>query len=171
MIFKLTPHWIGLNILNLPLDTLWQEGIRGFVFDLDNTLMPPKAGVLSEAITDWLHHLEARGFSWIVVSNNKNKAYCQAVQATIGKPVLAHAAKPSTKRLKEAVSDLGLPLTQIAIVGDRPLTDSWGAQRLGGGVTSVLVDPLMRAQEHGIKHLLRAVERLPVQHTPTTRYF
>jgi HAD superfamily phosphatase (TIGR01668 family) len=163
----LTPNWVVLDVLRLPLDALETQGIKGFIFDLDNTIMPPYTAELSEAMRDWLTSLTARGFAYIVVSNNHNIAYMKQAEEHIGVRVLGPAKKPSRTILREALDLLELPANQVCVVGDRPLTDIWGGQRLGA--TTILVDPLQRANEKGHIHVLRALERLFIQVPPRER--
>jgi HAD superfamily phosphatase (TIGR01668 family) len=163
----LKPDWVVLDVLRLPLDALETQGIKGFIFDLDNTIMPPHTAELSEAMREWLTSLTARGFGYIVVSNNHNIAYMKQAEDHIGVPVLGPAKKPRRAILQEALTQLELPAHQVCVVGDRPLTDIWGGQRLGA--TTILVDPLQRAIEKGHIHVLRALERLFIQVPPCER--
>lgn len=157
----LKPTWVIADVIELPLDELRQQGIRGFIFDLDNTLMAPHTGVLTERMTAWLTRLTREGFPYIVVSNNKRTPYLQAAEALMGIPVLGPAAKPRRRVLRQALDWLNLPAAAVAVVGDRPLTDIWGGQRLG--CATVLVDPLMKEVEHVFVQFLRRLERLTVQ--------
>ena len=168
MMFQfLKPDWVVLDVLNLPLDALAAQGVKGFIFDLDNTIMPPHTALVSDTIKQWLASLTTRGFSYIVVSNNHNVAYMQQAENHLGVPVLGPARKPSRTMLREALTQLSLPTHQVCVVGDRPLTDIWGGQRLGA--TTILVDPLQRAIEKGHIHVLRALERLFIQVPPHHR--
>ena len=157
----LTPTWIVPDITEMDLDALHAKGIRGFVFDLDNTLMAPHTGRLEPRIAHWLAHLAERGFRSVVVTNNKRAPYIQEAARVLGLPVLGPAGKPDTRMLRQAVTDMGLEPRQVAVVGDRPLTDIWGGQRLGA--STVLVDPLTKATEHALIQFLRFLERLSVR--------
>jgi len=57
-----------------------------------------------------------------------------------------------------ALKDLDLLPSQVAMVGDRPLTDIWVGQRLG--LITILVDPLMKHEEAAIVQFLRKLERI-----------
>ena len=116
----LKPDWVVLDVLRLPLDALEAQGIKGFIFDLDNTIMPPHTAQLSEAMRDWLTSLTARGFGYIVVSNNHNIAYMKQAEDHIGVPVLGPAKKPRRAILQAALTQLELPANQVCVVGDRP---------------------------------------------------
>ena len=93
----LKPDWVVLDVLRLPLDALEAQGIKGFIFDLDNTNMPPHTAQLSETMRDWLTSLTARGFGYIVVSNNHNIAYMKQAEDHIGVPVLGPRSPNPTR--------------------------------------------------------------------------
>jgi uncharacterized protein len=161
----LTPTWTIADLTQLPIDELKANGVAGFIFDLDNTIMAPHTGMLTETMTAWLASLTAAGLPYIVVSNNKNRAYMDQAQAVVGVPVLGPAAKPRRQVLQQALDWLQLPAHQVAVVGDRPLTDIWGGQRLG--CPTVLVDPLRKGVENELIQFLRWLERLTV--SPASR--
>jgi HAD superfamily phosphatase (TIGR01668 family) len=157
----LTAQWQCSNVMAMPLAQLQAFGIRGFIFDLDNTLIGPSTKQLTVAMAAYLKQLQAMGFKCCVVSNNKNQKYLRQAEAQLGMPVLGPAHKPSRKLLRTALAWLQLPASQVAVVGDRPLTDTWAANRMD--CPHVLVDPLEKATEHAIKRFLRQLERLPVR--------
>ena len=155
--FLAKPDWVLQSVLELTVDMLKEADIQGVMFDLDNTLMAPKAGVMSRDIIAYLNSLLANDIRYIIVSNNKRRDYLDVVQPQFASPVLGPAKKPQRAVLQQGLEWLQLPAHQVAMVGDRPLTDIWGGQRIG--CKTVLVDPLRKAQEHGGIKLLRALER------------
>jgi HAD superfamily phosphatase (TIGR01668 family) len=156
----LKPDYIFSDLTQLKAEHLEIIGVKGLVFDLDNTLLPPHTQQLQGYVAQWLDGLCQAGFPYIVVSNNKDLAYLKQAEHLLNVPVLGPAKKPSTRMIKQAIAWLKLPPEAVAVIGDRPLTDLWSGQR--AGCKTILVDPLMRANEHGIIHLLRTLERLPV---------
>jgi hypothetical protein len=76
-------------------------------------------------------------------------------------PVISHAAKPRRAKFREALQILGLQAAEVAMVGDRPLTDIWVGQRMGA--YTILVDPLIKHSEKVYIKVLRRMERLFVQ--------
>ena len=52
---------------------------------------------------------------------------------------------------------MNLKPNEIAIIGDRPLTDIWVGKRLG--TITILVDPLMKNKEPLVVKFLRKIER------------
>jgi uncharacterized protein len=163
----LRPDAIFTDILDITPETLQALQVRGIIFDLDNTLMPPHTSELTPCITQWLGRLKEVGFPFIIVSNNHNPGYLKRAEHVLGIPVLGPARKPSARMILQACEWLKLPPQEVVLIGDRPLTDLWSGQR--AGCRTLLVDPLMRANEHGLTHLLRALERLPVRVPEGTR--
>jgi len=156
----LKPDYIFSDLTQLKPEHLENIGVKGLIFDLDNTLLPPHTHQLQAYVAQWLQTMQDTGFPYIVVSNNKDVAYLKQAEHLLNVPVLGPARKPSTRMIKQAIAWLKLSPETVAVVGDRPLTDLWSGQR--AGCKTILVDPLMRANERGIIHLLRTLERLPV---------
>lgn len=157
----LRPFIIIEDITQLDLDRLKAQGIQGFIFDLDNTLMAPHAGILDAKMQAWLATLKVEGFQCVVVSNNKRAQYVQAVEKVLDFPIIGNAKKPRRKYLRQALRMMNLMPQQIAVVGDRPLTDIWGGQRLGA--FTILVDPLTKHKEGFLIKCLRKLERFCVK--------
>jgi HAD superfamily phosphatase (TIGR01668 family) len=152
------PSLIIEDITTMDLQALKAQGIKGFIFDLDNTIMAPHSGALEERIESWLTILQAEGFKCLVLSNNKRAEYCQHAEKVLNIPVISHAAKPRRGKFREALQLLNLTATEVAMVGDRPLTDIWVGQRMGA--YTILVDPLIKHSEKVYIKVLRRMERL-----------
>ena len=155
------PSLIIEDITRIDLAALKAAGIRGFIFDLDNTIMAPHTGVLEDRMAAWLTILQAKGFKCLVLSNNKKADYCQLAEKVLNIPVISHAAKPRRAKFREALGMIGLTATEVAMVGDRPLTDIWVGQRMGA--YTILVDPLIKHSEKVYIKVLRRMERLFVR--------
>lgn len=152
------PTCIVMDVFDIDLDAMWAQGVRGFIFDLDNTIMAPSTARLEDDVAHWLKKIEDMGFKSIVVSNNPIKLYTQKAEAVLNIPVLGNAGKPRRGTLRKALKMLDLTPEQVAVVGDRPLTDILGGQRLGA--KTILVAPLNRRNENRLVKMLRKLERL-----------
>ncbi|MCE3235630.1 MAG: hypothetical protein K0Q50_1810 [Vampirovibrio sp.] len=157
------PSLIVEDITTIDLQALKAAGVKGFIFDLDNTIMAPHSGALEDRIETWLTILQADGFKCLVLSNNKKAEYCQLAEKVLNIPVISHAAKPRRAKFRQALEILGLQATEVAMVGDRPLTDIWVGQRMGS--YTILVDPLIKHSEKVYIKFLRGLERLFVNAT------
>lgn len=155
MLIKPT-YSIDGDVTDIDLDALYESGLRGLIFDLDSTLMESKTGVITSAVGDWLGKARPR-FKMIVLSNNKRLDYLDAVSLVLDMKVIGHAAKPFRSGFTQALTELALPPEEVAIIGDRPLTDILGGQM--SGLSTVLVKPLKTIQDPAWKSFLRNLER------------
>lgn len=149
-------YLIDGDITDIDLDKLEHDGIRGLIFDLDSTLLAPRSGKLTPECETWLHRARAK-FEVAVVSNNKNDPYIDQVREHLQMPVLHKARKPSTKLFRKVQQMWQMPPEQVAVVGDRPLTDVWGGQR--AGMKTILVWPLKTMREPNWIKFFRKLER------------
>ncbi len=155
------PTFIVEDITAFSLDLLREKGIQGFIFDLDNTLMAPHTGIIEAYMQEWLILITQEGFKTICVTNNKRSHYYNAAEKVINMPVIGHARKPAREPLLKAVDLLELTPEQVLVVGDRPLTDILGGERIGA--YTMLCDPLTKLTEPPTIQFLRKLERLFVK--------
>jgi len=155
--FRMKPTYIVERVTDINLSDLKDEGIKGLIFDLDNTLIPPKTASLPADIKSWLD--ETKGdFKIAIVSNNPREHYLEICRNELNCPVYGKAKKPRRSITVKALKEMDLLPNQVAMVGDRPLTDILVGVRLG--LTTILVDPLMKHQEIAIVKFLRKLERI-----------
>jgi len=157
MPLRLKPTYIVERVTDIDLEELKDENIKGLIFDLDNTLMPPKTCIFPEDIAKWLDKAKV-DFKIAILSNNPDKLYVKEAGEQIGCIAFEKAGKPRRKAALLALKNLGLIPSQVVMVGDRPLTDIWVGQRLG--IITILVDPIMKHKEARIIKFLRKMERL-----------
>jgi uncharacterized protein len=160
MIFKLKTDYLLENVTQINANELKEKGVKGLIFDLDNTLMAPHSGVLTKEIADWLNIVKEE-FKIAIVSNNRRQNYIEQAAKVVGCPVEGRAKKPGRKIMQKAIEQLGLKPSEVAIIGDRPLTDIWVGKRLGA--VTILVEPLIKEQENWFVKLLRKLERTFVE--------
>ncbi len=160
MPFRMRPTYIIEHVTDINLEELKEEGIKGFLFDLDNTIMAPKTGYLTDDILEWLDEV-SKDFKISIVSNNSNMTYMRNVQERYDFPIYAKAKKPQRSVALTALKEIDLLPSQVAMVGDRPLTDILVGQRLG--MFTILVDPLIKHKEIKIVQFLRKLERIFVK--------
>lgn len=157
MPFRLRPTYIVEHVTDINLEDLKEEGVKGLLFDLDNTLMAPKTGMLTQDVANWLEIVK-KEFQIAILSNNPHQPYIEVAAEQIGCIAYGKADKPRRAIALKALKELDLIPSQVAIVGDRPLTDIWVGQRLG--MITVLVDPLIKHEESAIVQFLRKLERI-----------
>lgn len=150
-------YLINGDVTDIDLDQLERDGIRGLIFDLDSTLVAPHAGHLTDEVRAWLARARDK-FKVAVVSNNKREPYIQEVQIILDMHCIGCAAKPSIKAFLQVLEMFQLAPPEVAVVGDRPLTDVWGGQR--AGMKTILVMPLKSMNEPGWIKMFRKLERV-----------
>jgi hypothetical protein len=130
-------------------------GLRGLLLDLDETLLPAAAARPTAGVRAWAAELRAAGVRLAIVSNGRPRRV-EAVARAMGVPGAALAGKPWPRAFRRGLAVLGLPPSEVAMVGDQLFTDVAGARAVG--LRTVLVPPLSSA---GLPHtrLLRRVER------------
>ena len=136
---------------------LYEQGYRGVIFDVDNTLVPHNApaDARAKALFKELHDL---GFQALLLSNNKEprvKTFKEDVEHC---SYIYKAHKPSPAGYKKAMEQMGTDVTNTIFVGDQILTDVWGANR--AGIRSVMVKPVKKWHEEIqiiIKRFIEAV--------------
>lgn len=149
-------YYIDGDITSLDVSMLVKDGIKGLMMDLDSTLMAPKAGALTDEANSWLE--EARNkLDIVILSNNKRKDYLEDVEKLLGIYVIGHAAKPFKSGFEKALSHLKLSKDEVAVVGDRALTDILGGQLFD--IRTILVMPLKSIKEPSLKTCVRNIER------------
>jgi len=154
-IFRPT-YLIEGDVTDIDLDQLYADGIRGLIFDLDSTLLAPRTGHLTEDVERWVQKARTQ-FQVAIVSNNKREAYIELARKIFDMPTIGRAAKPRRRAFLQALDFLQLKASEVAVIGDRPLTDIWGGQR--AGMKTVLVWPLKSMNEPGWVTFFRKLER------------
>ena len=122
-------------------DRLYQEGYRGIIFDVDNTLVPHGAPADGRARKLFVH-LKELGYQCCLLSNNKEprvKLFNDAVQVQY----IFKAGKPKVSGYRKAMELMGTEEGNTLFVGDQIFTDVYGANR--AGIRTILTKQIGRA--------------------------
>lgn len=143
MFEKFFPDRYVASTYVIDFEKLYKNGIRGLIFDIDNTLVPHGAPADERAIR-LFKRLKEIGFSCCLISNNQEKRV-----RTFNEPIqvdyVYNAHKPSTKNYKKAMEIMGTDVSDTVFIGDQLFTDVWGAKRTG--IPSILVRPIHPKEE------------------------
>jgi HAD superfamily phosphatase (TIGR01668 family) len=131
---------LGKTIVDLSVTILDRHQLQGLVLDVDETLVPFKSNVVSTELRQWIKPVRERMPIWLV-SNNFSEARIGGIAQDLGLPFLFGAAKPSRRKLRQAIAEMELPVNAVAMVGDRLFTDVLAGNRLG--MFTVLVEPMV----------------------------
>lgn len=122
----------------------WHEkGIRGVIFDVDNTLVPHGAPADKRAL-ELFERFHAMGMKTCLLSNNKEPRVA-AFAKQVDSPYIYKAGKPSVKNYYRAMELMGTKKNQTLFVGDQLFTDVYGANR--AGIYAILVKPIHPKEE------------------------
>lgn len=124
-------------------ERLYQEGYRGLLFDIDNTLVPHGAPADQRA-KELFARLKSLGFDFCFLSNNQIERV-SSFHREVGGHFIENAHKPSTKNYVKAMEILGTDRSNTIFIGDQLFTDVYGAKR--AGIRNILVKPIHPKEE------------------------
>lgn len=143
MFDKFFPDEYVVSTYVIPFEELYEEGYRGVIFDIDNTLVPHGAPA-DERARKLFVRLREIGFESCLISNNQEPRV-KMFNKDIGTKYICNAHKPSTKNYVRAMEIMGTDRTNTIFVGDQLFTDVWGAKRTG--IRNILVKPIHPKEE------------------------
>lgn len=145
---------LGNTIIHLTPDILQKYDLKGLILDVDETLVPLKESSISDDLREWVESIRPVLPIWLV-SNNLSENRIGGIAKSLNLPYLLGAAKPSRRKLKQAISKMNLLPHQVAMVGDRLFTDVIAGNRLGMFTILVepMIDPAIAARSYPIRNL------------------
>jgi uncharacterized protein len=127
------------SVLTLTPSLIAQHGLKGLVFDVDDTIISTRSAVLPDEVKIWME--EVKQVARIaLVSNNLSHNRIRRIAEVLDLPYVFGARKPSRKQVRKAVEKMDLSFNEVAMVGDRLFTDVLVGNRLG--MFSILVEPM-----------------------------
>ena len=143
------------SVYRMDFQKLYEKGVRGVLFDIDNTLVPHGAPA-DKAAVELFERLREIGLKTCLISNNKPPRILPFAK-TVGSDYVCDAHKPSRAGYQKAMERMGTTAADTIFVGDQLFTDVYGAKR--AGIPSWLVEPIHPKEEIQIV-LKRYPERL-----------
>lgn len=128
---------------DIPVELYYEQGYRGIMFDIDNTLVPHDCPIDEKAKT-YINGLKEIGYSICLISNNDEervKLFAEPLQVDY----IYKAWKPAKKGYIQGMETLGTTVENTLFVGDQIFTDIWGANN--AGIYSILLDPIDPKEE------------------------
>lgn len=142
-------------------DLLYQDflanGVRGVIFDLDNTLVEWSETDAPPDVLTWVAGLRESGIAACIVSNSGRRHHVESAAERMDIPWTMRAKKPLAAGLRRGMSMMGTSPETTAIIGDQLFTDILGGNSLG--LRTFLVDPMSK-REAVTSRLQRPLERL-----------
>ena len=143
MFERFFPDAIQESTYEIDFEALQRQGIKGDLFDIDNTLVEHGADATPRAIA-LFRKLEQLGIKSCLISNNKEERVLR-FNKEIGTKYIYDAHKPSGKNYRKAMELMGTDLSNTIFVGDQLFTDVFGAKRIG--MRNILVRPIDPKEE------------------------
>lgn len=137
------PQRYEVSAYVIPYDHYHAQGIRGVIFDVDNTLVSHDAPADDQA-RELFRHLHEMGMETCLLSNNKEPRV-KAFAEDVGSAYIYKAGKPGTAGYGKAMERMGTDRGSTLFVGDQLFTDVYGANR--AGILSILVKPINPKEE------------------------
>lgn len=144
------------SIYDMDFEKVREQGVRGLIFDVDNTLVMHGAPATNETKKLFLY-LKNLGFKIVLLSNNKEprvKMFYEEVDATA---YIYKANKPSPKNYLKAMEIMQTNINNTIFIGDQLFTDILGAKK--AKIHAILVKPIHKKEEIQIV-LKRKLERI-----------
>ena len=143
MLEKFYPGEYLDSAYEIDFEGLYQQGYRGIIFDIDNTLVRHGEPANARAC-QLFERLKGLGYHCMLLSNNQEprvKMFNDAVNVSY----IYKAGKPNPANYKKAMEELGTDTGNTIFVGDQIFTDVYGAKR--AGIRSILVKPIHPKEE------------------------
>lgn len=128
---------------DIPFAFYYEQGYRGIIFDIDNTLVPHDAPADDSAIA-FMEQLKMMGYQICLLSNNDEERV-SSFNEPLNVKYIHKANKPFRSGYEKAMKLLGTKQSNTLFVGDQIFTDIWGARRTG--IFSILLDPINPKEE------------------------
>lgn len=157
MIFeKFYPSDYYVSSYDIDYKKLYEEGYRGIIYDIDNTLVPHGAPADERAL-NLMDELKNIGFEVTFLSNNKEPRVAM-FNEKIGAKYIYSAGKPKAAGYIKAAENMNCAVDKVIFVGDQLFTDVWGANN--AKIRSFLVLPIDKSTDEIQIVLKRILEKV-----------
>ena len=146
---------LGSSVLQLTPELLARYQIEGLVLDVDDTIVPIGSSTAQPELALWIEEIRQIVPLWLV-TNNPSQVRIGAIADSLSLPYFLSAAKPSRRKLRQAVIEMQIEPARVAMVGDRIFTDVLGGNRMG--MFTILIEPIVTGDSSFSFQLLRRVE-------------
>lgn len=143
MLEKLYPGEYVNSVYEIDFEMYYEQGIRGIIFDIDNTLVPHGYPATTQVV-EFFEQLRNLGMDTCLISNNQEPRVEPFAYAVHSKYIY-DAHKPSTKNYKKAMELMKTTKDTTLFVGDQIFTDIYGANRTG--IQNVMVRQIDKKEE------------------------
>lgn len=129
------PYECAESVFAIDYDKLYENGYRGLIFDIDNTLVH-HGDDSTEEIDEFFRRIQKIGFRTLLLTNNEEKRVKRFLK-NIDSLYICDANKPETSNYLKAVQMMGIKKKEAVFIGDQIFTDILGANK--SGIANILV--------------------------------
>ena len=149
MAFKFfRPDMAVCDVYTITPEALKELGVKGVVFDIDNTVAPYEIERPTEGMKDYFKSLRESGIKMAFVSNNEGPRVT-LFNESLGLYYVCKAGKPSPKGVRKCIAHFGLEKSEVLAVGDQIFTDCIAAHR--AGIRFAMVKPIQPVESKFFK--------------------
>lgn len=155
MLTNFIPSEFVKSVFQITPEQLKEQGIKGIITDLDNTLVEWDRPDATPQLVEWFASMQQAGIQVTIVSNNNElrvKSFADPMQI----PFIYKARKPFRKAFLTSLRLMGLKRAEVVVIGDQLLTDVLGGNRLN--LHTILVIPVAKSDGF-VTRFNRLVER------------
>ena len=154
---RFAPKQYEKTLMDVDLQFLQEQGIRGIIFDLDNTITPWNEPHISQEVINWFTALRKMGFHACLLSNNGGERVQKAADL-LQIEFVCNARKPFKKGYARAMEVLHTKPNETAVIGDQLFTDMWGGNRWG--MYTILLEPMAPKEYWFTTNFSRRLEKV-----------
>lgn len=159
MLEKLCPRGQIESVFSLDPNFLRDEGIKGIILDLDNTIVEWGSDEIGRDLRAWVERFTAAGFKLCIVSNALPHRVA-SVAKKLGLPGVSQGTKPFKTPFRRALEILGTEPEETAVIGDQLFTDILGGNRMD--LYTIWTPPLSETEFLSTR-AVRRLERMVVK--------
>lgn len=136
---KYIPDIYAKSIYDINYDNLVSRGIKCILFDLDNTLLPPRTEEVPKKLADFIKQIKKTNIRFIIYSNSRKRRVSE-IANRLNLEYYHLVRKPYRGKIDKVFKKYEYNQSEVAIVGDQLLTDILFGNRVG--ITAILINPL-----------------------------
>lgn len=158
---KYLPTYVYNTIYDIDFDTLYEQGKKVILFDLDNTIATYEQRKPTLKQMEFEKKIKKIGFKIYIISNNSSKRIIEFTNDFKIDGFLTKAKKPFSKKVKKYLLLNKIKNEECVFVGDQILTDIYCANNLA--IDSILVKSINRNTEKWYTKINRKREYLIIK--------
>ena len=136
---------------------LQKQGIKIFLCDLDNTLVPHYNKFPNKDVITFIQKIQSSGMKFIIVSNNTTKRVKFFAEKTNADGFYANAKKPFPHIIKKIIKEHNVHSKEVVMMGDLIFTDIIAANL--SKIESILV-PAIISDGYGWNKINKFLEKI-----------